>query len=179
MAVYFCHPTLSAVIFFSIPSHLHLLPTLITALRSETPSFPNGNPGQGSSSEPAFAGSSDGTRGRDVEMRRLELSPKLSLGPDDRASSFSAAIARAAFVHLVRFRVFLLRITCCTLLLRMLSMFIVACFVSCSLWSSCFVIIIELPRNALTRNAGDLESALVPRVSGRVSSHAIGSMSGS
>jgi hypothetical protein len=31
----------------------------------------------------------------------------------------------------------------------MLSMFIVACFVSCSLWSSCFVIIIELPRNAL------------------------------
>jgi hypothetical protein len=58
-------------------------------------------------------------------------------------------------------------------------MFTVACFISCSLRWSCFVIIIELPRNALTRNAGDLESALVPRVSGRVSSHAIGSMSGS
>ena len=61
------------------------------------------------------------------------------------------------------------------------SLMFVACLSFSTVSSSlCFVIIIiELPRNALTRNAGDLESALVPRVSGRVSSHAIGSMSGS
>jgi hypothetical protein len=71
------------------PSHLPAL-IIIATLRFETASFPNGKRGQGLSSEPAFAGSSDGTRGRDDEME-ASSAPALLLGvPDDqRELSFS------------------------------------------------------------------------------------------
>lgn len=80
------------------PSHLPALIIIVT-LRFETASFPNGKRGQGLSSEPAFAGSSDGTRGRDNKMEASELSSALLLGvPDDHASSLSAALRGLLFI---------------------------------------------------------------------------------
>jgi hypothetical protein len=91
-----------ATAFFYLPTAItnpaHLPPFIIATIRFETPSFPNGNRGQGLSSEPAFAGSSDGNKGTRRRDEAIGAQLQLSWGPDDRASSLSAAIARAVVI---------------------------------------------------------------------------------
>lgn len=80
-------------------THLSSLPSSSSPPSdSERASFPNRKRGQGLSSEPAFAGSSDGTRGRDDEME-ASSAPALLLGvPDDQRELSFSRIALAADV---------------------------------------------------------------------------------
>lgn len=85
-----------AMVFSNLPTATALIThcTFITiaALRFRNAVVSERKRGQGLSSEPAFDGSSDGTRGRDDEMEaRAQLSSPLLGVPVDRASSLSAA----------------------------------------------------------------------------------------